>query len=824
MLKSRLSPYLLIIIILPFILFWRWVLQGKVLYWGTLLFQFWPWHQLVKTSLLAGEWPLWNPQLGNGTPLLANLQSAVFYPPNLLYLLIPVEHGLTLSIVLHLIMAGLFMLIYSRQLGLNPFAATVSALTYMLSGYLIGRTQFVTMVNAVVWLPIILYLCEIIIQGQPLTRSGGLAVIGLGVALAMPFAAGHAQLWFYSLLLIGPYILIRGWQMAKIRDRSTPWRGSLHAAGRLALALVLALGLAAVQLLPTIELVLASDRSSGAERTFALTYSFWPWRLITLLSPNFFGHPATGNYWGYANFWEDHAYLGILPLLLAAVAVWRYLRGLIEPAKAPTTEEGNRGQPATDGDQVDTPAYYQVIPFFAALIPISLILAMGWNTPVYLWVFDHIPGFGYFQAPARLLIWYTVAVAVLAGVGAHLLPERAPDRRLWRRLRVASLGITVAALIGALVVTGRSRTFLEAAFTLGLWLALSITWLLQQPEPGGPPRQRTRWQWTGLALIAADLLLAAYPLLPQLPATIFSQPIASAEFLQQQPGNYRFFVTETSDYQIKFNQYFRFDTFGPSDVDHWQEFRESLVPNLGVYAGLPSLNNDDPLAIGRWQRFMALVNQADPSEQSRLLSLANGGYVINQTGIGVGPIIYTTGTTVIRQLAAPLPRAYLAEQITLVKNENETITRMTAPDFDSSHEVVIMADVAKNGLNGGGAAIFPDPTQPAFSTTRIKPVTVSNSTPGQVSLTVESARPGFVVLTDTFYPGWEATIDGQPAPIWPANLAFRAVAIPAGEHTVDFYYRPVSFRLGLGVSLASLLVVVGLGSLTLRNSYQRNQT
>jgi uncharacterized membrane protein YfhO len=126
-----------------------------------------------------------------------------------------------------------------------------------------------------------------------------------------------------------------------------------------------------------------------------------------------------------------------------------------------------------------------------------------------------------------------------------------------------------------------------------------------------------------------------------------------------------------------------------------------------------------------------------------------------------------------------------------------------------------MADVAKNGLNGGGSAIFPDPTQPALSTTRIKPVTVSNSTPGQVSLTVESARPGFVVLTDTFYPGWEATIDGQPAPIWPANLAFRAVAIPAGEHTVDFYYRPVSFRLGLGVSLASLLVVVGLGSLTL---------
>lgn len=815
MLKNRLSSYLLIIISLPFILFWRWMLQGEVLYWGTLLFQFWPWHQLVKTSLLAGEWPLWNPLLGNGAPLLANLQSAVFYPPNLLYLLIPIAHGLTLSIILHVIMAGLFMFLYTRQLGLNPFAATVSALTYMLSGYLIGRTQFVTMVNALAWLPIIFFLCESVVRGRPLTGRGGLEVIGLGMVLAMPLVAGHAQLWFYSLWLVGPYTLSRGWQMATIRGRRAPWRGSLHAAGRLALAVGLTLLLTAVQLLPTIELMLASDRSRGAERTFALTYSFWPWRLITLLAPNFFGHPATGNYWGYANYWEDHAYLGVLPLLLAAVAGWRYVRGLIKPVEVATTEEGHRGQ-------TYAPAYRQVIPFFAALIPLSLILAMGWNTPVYLWVFDHIPGSGYFQAPARLLIWYTVAVAVLAGVGAHLLPERAPYRPLWRRLLVASLGIAVAALIGALVVTDRSRTFLEAAFSLGLWLALSITWLLRQPEPDAPQQQFTRWQWSGLALLAADLLLAAYPLLPMLPAAIFSQPIASADFLHKQSGNYRFFVTESSDYQTKFNQYFRFETFGPPDMDHWQEFRETLVPNLGIYAGLPSLNNDDPLAVGRWQRFMTLVNQADAAGQSRLLGLANGGYVIGQTGTAVGPIIYATGSTVIRQLSAPQSRAYLVEQAVLVKSESEAIVRMTAPDFDSSREAVIMADETEFGLSSNRPETFPD--QPALLTTKIKPVTVNDLASGQVSLTVDSARPGFVILTDTFYPGWEATIDGQPAPIWPANLAFRAVAIPAGEHTVLFNYRPVSFRLGLGVSLTSLLIVVGLGSLTIRNSYQRNHS
>ena len=98
--------WLAVIIVVPFILFWRWLFNGEVLFWGTPLLQFWPWHKLVKEALLQGEWPLWNPLLGNGAPLLANLQSAVFYPPNLIYLLMPVEQALTLSVILHLILAG----------------------------------------------------------------------------------------------------------------------------------------------------------------------------------------------------------------------------------------------------------------------------------------------------------------------------------------------------------------------------------------------------------------------------------------------------------------------------------------------------------------------------------------------------------------------------------------------------------------------------------------------------------------------------------------------------------------------------------------------
>ncbi len=813
------SPQLLLIIILPLALFWRWLFLGEVLYWGTLLFQFWPWHQLVKMQLLAGDWPLWNPLLGNGTPLLANLQSAVFYPLNLLYLLLPVEQGLTLSIVLHLMLAGLFMVAYARQLGLSPFAALLSALTFMFSGYLIGRTQFVPMINTAAWLPLLLLLCEDISGPHPRKRRGGLAVIGLGLGLALAILAGHAQLWFYTLCLLAVYTLVRGWQKARLEVEQSAGLAVIRAGWRLGLATMLALLLAAAQLLPTAEFVLQSDRGGGAERIFAVTYSFWPWRLITLLAPNFFGHPASGDYWGYANFWEDHAYQGILPLLLALVAIWHYLRSRLNQSDQAETSGVQSRQP------VHAPPYRQVIPFYALLIPVSLLLAMGWNTPVYLWVFETIPGFAYFQAPARLLIWYTVAVAILAGAGAQIFAQTPPHRPTWRRLLVASIGLGLATLAGGLLLSGRSRTFLMATFSLGVWLVLSISVLLSRPDDQGEaPAARWRneaWQWAMIAVVSIDLLLAAFPLILTLPASIFTQPITSAEFLKSQPENRRFYVTEETNYAAKFDQFFRFDTFGPANLNYWQTFRETLVPNLGVYADLPSTNNDDPLRVGRWQQFTNLLGRSDPAIRTRLLALANVGYLLDNSGENVGPPVYDSQNVTIQQVADPLPRAYFVAKAYRATSHAEAIARLTAPNFDSRQEVVIIG--SQTDTLPAATLIEPiDQPSSAPLTTNLQLVPVTGQSPNLVTLTVDADQPGFVVLTDTYYPGWQATVDGQPVQIWPANLAFRAVPIEAGRHTVQFSYRPATVQWGVWISGITLLfVLLAGGRLLLRNRNQR---
>jgi hypothetical protein len=808
--------YVAFLLVLPLALLWRWLFLGEVLFWGTLMLQFWPWYYLVKMSLLAGEWPLWNPLLGNGAPLLANLQTGVFYPLNLLYLLLPIEHGLTFSVVLHLALAGLWMFFYVRRLGLQPFAATLSALTYMLSGYIVGRTQFAVMVNAAAWLPLLLWLGD-----RLATRRRRLDILWLALALAVQLLAGHAQLWFYSLWLIGPYVIFRSWpqrsrpvsepasQPSNVAKDNTPvhsfWGGRfrLHPSLTypllgLTIAVTLAVLLSAVQLLPTAEFANQSPRSSGAERTFALTYSFWPWRLLTLLAPNFFGHPAEDNYWGYANYWEDHAYLGILPFLLALIGVWNYgMRKAWGPDPA---------------DEPQASSSWRVVPFFAAVIPISLILAMGWNTPIYLWVFDFVPGFAFFQAPARLLIWYTAAMAVLAGVGAQSFKLTPASRRGWQRLLVAAIGLIIAGVAGSFILTGRSQTFLTATTMLGLGLAAATILLLQRPKRGWPARERV-WQGGVLALVALDLLWAAWPLLPTIPAAIFRQPIASATFLQTRPQAYRFYVDETFDYNTKFEGYFRFQSFGPNDLSYWQSLKETLIPNLGVYVGLASSNNYDPLVVGRWQRLTDLLKEAGGPQQAKLLALMNIGYFIDDGSVRVGPTVYTNEIFTIQQVPEPLPRAYFVSQVFPAKSEAEAVSRLTSPDFDYHREVIIM---------GGAVELEALRQTQGQAEEKRAAVTVIEQRPNRVSLAVDAPEAGFVILTDVFFRGWQATLDGQPAQIWPANLAFRAVAVEAGTHEIIFSYRPRSFTIGLWVSVITLVLIIITGFWLVKNDYKHH--
>jgi hypothetical protein len=260
------------------------ILGGNVLYWGTPSLQFIPWQSSVIDSLRYGNLPVWNPLNGMGAPLAANYQLGCFYPLNWILYIIGaiggtswIAWGYSLLIIIHLVWAGAGMILLMRQLEVGNLGQAVAGISMGLCGFLIGRLGFFSMIWAAVWIPwVLLYAGKIakpIITNQ--RQNGSWINHGLVICLAMQLLAGHAQLTWYTWMLVAAWVMVGG----AIQKR---WHKLLLATGKLALAIIIALVISAIQLLPTAEYLSQSQRAGSVAYEGAMTYSFWPWRLVTI--------------------------------------------------------------------------------------------------------------------------------------------------------------------------------------------------------------------------------------------------------------------------------------------------------------------------------------------------------------------------------------------------------------------------------------------------------------------------------------------------------------------------------------------------------------
>jgi hypothetical protein len=762
-----------------------------VLYWGVYLLQFYPWRQLAVEQIRAGHWPLWNPYLGAGTPLAANLQTAAFYPPNLLFLLMPVEQAFAWELALHVALAGLSAYYLGRTLGLSPFGALVSGLAYGGGGYVVAHWVFPSMVYAAAWLPLMLALTEKAIRRARRNTQYPIAnkrdrILGIGflaLVIALQLLAGHAQTSFYSAVIVACFALVRLIQQGE-GSRAERIRHQAVAVGSLLLAALWGLALAAIQLLPTAELVAHSQRSGAlTDLRFAFELSFWPWRLISLLAPDFFGSPARDGYWAYGTYWEEAAFVGMLPLILATLALVSWWRRRKDRTKGTTPSEPG-----------------SLVPFFALLALLSLILALGNHTPFYPLLFRYVPGFGLFQAPARLMIGYALGIALLAGIGAETLQLTPRTRTALRILCLLGMGIAAGGVLAWLALPGIPTSFGSSAFRLGVTLALASGVLLLR----GRRLRGRRWQALTAGLIAADLLAFGWGLAPGTDPAIYHTSVATAEFLQAQPSG-RIHVAESYAERV-YDQYVSLSSFGSTDVDHLQGLRESLHPNLNAMHHLPGTGNYDPLTVA-WYRDLAELIEGDPGAPAtpeqvrRLLNLFGVRYVVTGEGSDL-PMIYDGGPRIYYDCQA-LAEAFVVVRARVIEDEATRLETLLDPTFRPHTEVVLSRTPA-----------VPLP-EPAANIGEDRPsqadLIILRRDPDRVMILADMAEPGFLVLTDTYYPGWRATVDGEPTEILQANHAFRAIALDAGDHTVVFEYTPLSFRLGLWITVgATFLLAVFL--------------
>jgi hypothetical protein len=351
--------------------------------------EFYPWRLFAAQTLHRGYLPLWNPYQFCGTPFVANSQSAVFYPLNLLFVLLPVPTAFGVSAGLHLMLTGLLMYGFLRSpaLGLGRAAATLGAVVWQLSTWQVAWLALPTFLCVSAWLPLALWLTDRLTQRPTLARGAA-----LGACLGVMLLGGHLQIALYGLMLVVTYGLFRAW----LRRRDREFVRTL-AAGLAALALMIAI--AAPQLLPTIELSRMSHRA-GTPVDWASYQGYVRLAvpgisLVTLFLPGFFGSPNIGTYWGDGTnggpsaYMENACYFGVLGLLLAVIGValtWR-------------------ARPDTR--------------FFVCAALIALLLALG--TPLDALLFFGIPGFAASGSPGRILVLWTFCGAVLAAAGMQAL-------------------------------------------------------------------------------------------------------------------------------------------------------------------------------------------------------------------------------------------------------------------------------------------------------------------------------------------------------------------------------------------------------------------
>lgn len=758
-LKSVLREYW-VVLLAPGLLLAPLLLTGKALFWGTPALQFVPWWSYALESLRQGSLPLWNPLNGMGAPLLANYQSAFFYPPNWLLLVAGwvagdsgIAYSFTILAMLHLAWAGLGMGFLLRRLEFPWLAQVIGGIAFGLSGYLVARLGFFSMVWVGAWLPWMIYFAQgIVDRGEKVYLSPGLTV-----SIALQFFAGHAQLAWYSLLLGGAWITATVLGKRSIRKLLTVWTSFL-------LAAVFAAGIAAVQLVPTFEYLRNSYRADAFAPQEAMTYSFWPWRVLTIVSPDIFGNPGSGDYWGYASFWEDHLYQGMLPLLLAIGSI-----GVIFRGKKNTVASRRR---------------LLVIGCLLILL-ISFLLALGNNIPLFPFLYEHVPTFSMFQAPTRFMILATFVIPLLAAVGIERWRCPAGKGLYWFRLATAgAFAVTLGAGLSWLLMNNIRLTFIRSTAITGFWgLCFGVlTLVLPQAEKKG-----LLPAWRNAVILAAlvDLLLVGWGLNPGVSLEFYAPDNPNkANFTAGGSGG-RIFLDSSSEYELKFHRFLRFRDFQP--LEDWSGMRGVILPNLNLLDRTALTANFDPLVTERYQRWITEMNRLTPTVRDAWLAYSGVAYVEQidvgaESGVRFDPLLEPQRWrwfSCARQFASSEAawEAFRAE--------------LGAPPRENRLLII------EGAVELSGAAC--QPGAPAR-------ISLISEKPDQVILRIQAETAGWLELMDSWYPGWTASVSGTKVKILPADTQFRSVQINPGDQLVTISYHPTGFYFGCLFSILVLLL------------------
>jgi len=354
--------------------FWGPVKNGAM---PDIITQIYPWRYLAIEIWKSGDVPLWNPYSFSGTPLLANYQSAVLSPFNILFLILPFVTAWGILVLLQPLLAGIFMYLLIRSLKKSKIASLLASVSFMFCGFITVWMGYATLPFAILFLPLALYSIEKFYQ----TNKFRFLVL-LSITIPLSFFSGHFQISIYFLLAVLIFIIYKFCTTKNVLN-------TLY----IALYTFFGLLMSMPQLLPSIEFYSQSLRSLVFQRNEVIPWEYIP----TFFSPDFFGNSVTRNDW-FGHYAEWNAYVGVLPLMLA-------LYGIFSKKNTQT-----------------------LFLFISAII----VLFLAFPTPLQdIFVNLHIPVLST-SAASRIIVLYSFLFAVLSSFGFDQLVSDIKDKKIWK--------------------------------------------------------------------------------------------------------------------------------------------------------------------------------------------------------------------------------------------------------------------------------------------------------------------------------------------------------------------------------------------------------
>lgn len=721
---------------------------GQVMAGHDMVGNYYIYWEVVREALRGGHLPLWEPDIFGGFPFLAQPQQNTFYPPNWINVIVPVRIGVSLYMIFHVWLASFGMYLYARYMGGRKLPSILAGIGFAYGGLLAGRlwAGHQPVYAVFIWTPIML-----LALAWAVDRKSWAASVLAGVPFALSILAGHIPSFLYVGLIwaaFGVYLFA-----VRAGERSVVLR-VLFVSGAVGLAL------AAVQLVPFLQFSATSGRVAEADYEFATDYSLPPAHLVTLLIPEFFGEPLRVGYWSVPTFEELTYYAGVLAVMMIILALRRPNR---------------------------------LTWFYILLIVFGLWLALGRYGVLYELAYRFLPPFRLVRAPGRAAFLYLFAASALL---AHTLTvwrnlpgdERRTLLQPFWPLATIVMGI---ALVAALAASGAVFMAVHPTDTSGrLWHQI-----------GG----------YSLALVVVGIggyLVWAYLKSDAHPAATTDLSTRAVNRQALLIGAALIILVAADVWWFSFKMV-RTASTAPDSV--WTDGRGLVEEPVGRVLpwGIPLFSQNGAMQVDWPSVFgydslepaahIALASSV-PDPRSTAYDILGVSHVLaggplDEYTDGERPLalIGQQGAAWVYERARPLPIARLVYGAEVIPEDAAAIARVHDPAFDPAVVALLKAPVdcvSGSGVTGSGTTeiIAHEPTRWEIQT--------------------RSDTAALLVLAENAYPGWQVTVDGEPADTLTAYTSIRATCVPPGEHTVVWVFRPRIYLAGGAITLIAVVLVV----------------